>query len=128
MNKYLGIAGILIVIISVFLLTKNIEKISVYTHGREVKVEVVDIPISCDVSNKSLKAFFRFKYKDNIYSKRIEGEYCDLLKNAKTIKLKTNSDNTIFVYINESVYSEFYFNFILLFIGIFIIYKGFKKK
>lgn len=128
MDKFLGKVGVLIVIISIFLLIKNFEKLSVYTHGKEVKVDVVDIPISCDTSNKNLKAFFRFKYKDNIYSKRIVGKYCDLLKNTKTLSLKTNSDNTIFVYQDEGICSELYSNIVLMFIGIFIIYKGFKKN
>lgn len=126
MKKVLTFGGVIIIIISLSLLYNSIRKKSVEFYGQEIKVSVIDIPISCDVSSKDLKAFFRFLYKNKTYSKNLKDKYCELVKTNKTINLKTNSDNSIFIYVDENVNKELFFNAILLIIGVLIYYKSIK--
>lgn len=128
MDKFLGYGGIIIIVISLITLKYNLDKVNVYNFGKEVMVDIIDIPVPCNTSNKSVRPFFRFKHNNKIYSKNFEGNYCDFLKTNKSLILKTNDKNTIFVYPDERVYSEFYLNIIFIPIGGFISYKGFKKK
>jgi hypothetical protein len=128
MKRVLSVGGVIIILISFLLLYRNIIKKNIELFGKEVIVEVIDVPISCDISNKNLKAFFRFQYNNKIYTKNLKNKYCELVKTNKTLKLKTNSDNTIFIYIDEDVNQELFFNFILLAFGCIIFYKSKKHE
>lgn len=128
MKRVLSVGSVIIILISLLLLYRNIVKKNIELFGKEVIVEVIDVPISCDISNKNLKAFFRFQYNNKIYTKNLKNKYCELVKTNKTLKLKTNSDNTIFIYIDEDVNQELFFNFLLLAFGCIIFYKSKKYE
>jgi hypothetical protein len=128
MKRVLSVGGVIIILISFLLLYRSIIKKNIELFGKEVIVEVIDVPISCDISNKNLKAFFRFQYNNKVYTKNLKNEYCEIVKTNKKLKLKTNSDNTIFIYIDEDVNQELFFNFLLLAFGCIIFYKSKKYE
>ena len=127
MKKVLILGGCIIIAISIALLFNTVEKKSVELNGEEIEVRIVDIPVSCSTSSKELKAFFRFEYKGKIHSKNIKDKYCQILKDSRVIKLKTNSDNSVFIFVDENINKEFIFKIVLLIIGLLICYKGIKK-
>ncbi|WP_417872682.1 hypothetical protein [Xanthomarina gelatinilytica] len=121
------IGGALLILISLAICINSYKKFDAIQNGKEVEVRVIDVPVSCEVSNRTLKSYFRFEYNDKEYTKNIKGEYCDILKRAKTINLKTNTDNSVFVYPNEKLTMQYITVFSLLIIGIVFLFKKSKK-
>ncbi|WP_146250823.1 hypothetical protein [Nonlabens dokdonensis] len=115
--------GILLILISISTSFNSYKKYDAIFYGRDVIVPVLDIPISCKSSNKSVKAYFTFIYNGIEYSKNIKGEYCGLLERNKTVKLKINSDNSVFVYPNEKMTMQIISIVILFIIGILFLLK-----
>ncbi len=120
------IGGVILILISFVISFNNYKKFDALHNGKEVEVIITNIPVSCEVSNKSLKPYFKFSYNQRIYTKNIEGKYCDILKNTRTLKLKTNFDNSIFVYTDETLIMDYITIIILLLIGILFLLK--KEK
>lgn len=127
MNRALAIGGGLIVIISIIGLFRIIEKKEIQLNGKEIEVRIVDIPVSCKESSKWLKPYFKFEYNNKKYSKNIKGKYCKILENSRIIILKTNSDNSIFIFPDENINRELIWGIILLVIGGLCCFKGLKK-
>lgn len=128
MNRVLVRGGFLVLIISVILLWKTIEKKNILLNGIEIEARVVDIPVSCETSSKNLKPFFRFEYNNKEYTKNIKGSYCKTLEIGRLVKLKTNTENSIFVFTDENINKEFIFGFVLLLLGVICGFKGFKTQ
>lgn len=128
MNRALVIGSFLITIISIVLLWRTIEKKHILLNGKEIEVRIVEIPVSCTTSSKELKAFFRFEYNNEKYTKNIKGSYCQTLKIGHFVKLKTNSENSIFVFTDENINTEFISGFMFLSLGLVCGFKGFKTK
>lgn len=128
MNRALAIGGGLIVIISTIVLFRTIEKKYIQLKGKEIEVRIVDIPVSCRTSSKELKPFFRFEHNNKTYSKNIKGKYCKILEENRTVTLKTNSNNSIFVFPDENINKDFIFGFVLLVMGSIFCFKGIKKN
>ncbi len=105
----------------------SFEKMSVIHNGMEIEVMVIDIPVPCKKSNKALKAYFKFKYKNKIYSKNIKGKYCQTLKKNKIIRLKTNSNGSTFVYPDENLLIQYISIVILFFVGVLFLLKKNKE-
>ena len=120
------IFGIILLGISIAISFNSYKKFDAIHNGKEVEVTIINIPISCEVSNKTLKPYFRFSYNQKQYTKNIEGKYCNTLKQMKTLKLKTNSDNSIFVYIDENLTIQYITILLLAFIGILFLLKNNK--
>ncbi len=128
MKKILTFGGIIIIVISLVISYNNIKQKNTELYGKLVSVEIIDIPITCEISSKRIKAFFKFRYNNKIYSKNLKDEYCEVVKTNRTIKLKTNSDNTIFIYPNENINQEILSNILLLAFGCLIFYKSRKYE
>ncbi|TYA74819.1 hypothetical protein [Seonamhaeicola marinus] len=115
------ISALILVFIALAITINSYKKFNTIHKGKEVEVVIVNIPVSCDVSNKNLKPYFKFSYNGKVYIKNIKGEYCDILKKTKTLKLKTNSDNSVFVYLDESLIMEYVAVIFLLLISVFLL-------
>jgi predicted protein tyrosine phosphatase len=98
-----------------------------FKSGKVVDVEVIEIPISCKHSSRGAKAYFVFTYNGKKHSKNLNKKYCEILENKKIIQLKTNSDYSVFVYLDESFTIEFISIFLLLIIGIVFIFKKIEE-
>lgn len=128
MKKILTFGGIIIIVISLIISYNNIKQKNTELYGKLVSVEIIDIPITCEISSKRIKAFFKFRYNNKIYSKNLKDEYCEVVKTNRSIKLKTNSDNTIFIYPNENINQEILSNILLFAFGCLIFYKSRKYE
>lgn len=127
MKRFYLFGGIIICVISIGIGIKNKEKISVITSGQIIEVEIVDVPVPCNLRNRKIKPFFRFIYKNRIYSKNLKDEYCDSIVDGEIISLKTNSSENIFVFTNETLTSQLVYSGVLFIIGLFFIYKDIKE-
>lgn len=97
--------------------------------GEEVEVYIIDVPINCDISNKNIKAYFRFEYDGKTYAKNIKGEkYCETIVPNSFITLKKNKDSSNFVYPDENIKFEIAASITLFIIGLGCFYKGLKNK
>jgi len=124
MKTFYKISGILFIIGCVFFLKYNYKELETYKNGKIISAKIIYVP-NC-LSGKR-HYYLKFSYNERIYPKRIGGGLCDKLKEGDIIKLKTNEDNSVFLYEYENPYNNM-ISFILLFLfGVFLIYMGFKK-
>lgn len=117
------IFGIILILISFAISFNSYEKFLAIHNGNEIIVTVTDIPVSCKVSNKTLKAYFRFEYNGKSYTKMIKGKYCNSLKINKKITLKTNNNNSIFVYPEERLTMQYISIIVLFLVGLISLIK-----
>lgn len=101
---------------------RNYKKKEVLLQGEEVNVAIV----SYQSYSGKIKGSFKFQYKGKRYSKDLKGEFYQEVKNNRTIQLKTNSDNSIFLHPDENIEREMIYVTILLLLGTIILYKGVK--
>ena len=113
--------------ISIAISISSYKKFDTIQNGKIVVVNVIDVPISCELSNRTIKSYFRFSYDGKEHTKNIKGKYCDVLKKEKQIKLKTNSDNSVFVFLDENLMMQYITIISLLGIGSFFLIKKNKK-
>lgn len=122
MKRILIFGGILLIVISFLGFVKNYKKKDVLLKGEEVSVAIV----SYQPYSGKIKGSFKFQYNGKRYSKDLKGEFNQEVKNNRTIKLITNSDNSIFIHPDENIEREMISIAILFLLGIIIIYKGVK--
>jgi len=124
MKTFYKIAGFIFMIGCFCFLKDNQHNIETYKNGKIVNVKVVYVP-NCIGGKPHYN--FRFSYNEKIYAKRIGGGLCDELKEGDIIRMKTNEDNSVFLYESESPYNDFISTLLLLLFGVILIYKGFKR-
>lgn len=120
MKRILIFGGILLIVISFLGFLRNYKKKEVLLQGEEVNVAIV----SYQSYSGKIKGSFKFQYKGKRYSKDLKGEFYQEVKNNRTIQLKTNSDNSIFLHPDENIEREMIYVTILLLLGTIILYKG----
>lgn len=87
----------------IYLIKIDFDKFKILEKGQKIEVTITDIPVTCKVSNKSLKAYFKFSYKEKEYSKNLKDKYCSTIKTGDKLNLITNKEETIFLYPDENV-------------------------
>ena len=92
-------------------------KQQVFEHGITVTARVVDVPIDCNSGRRIAKPHFRFYLEGKVYTKRLNDNYCKSIAIAPYIDLKTNTDRTVFVYIDETFKGEYIALVIILIIA-----------
>jgi hypothetical protein len=128
MKNPLKTAGVLIIIITLLMSIGDYKKIKALKYGKIVEVSVIEMPFSCNKTNNRFStAFFKFIYNGNTHTKKLNRKYCEILENKKTIQLKTNSDHSVFVYLDEDFTFQYLSNFSLIIIGIVLIFKKSEK-
>lgn len=120
MNKILIFGSLFLIVISSFGIWNTSKKKEVLLNGKEIEVLVTDAPFSC---NYRRKPSFKFEYDNITYSKHA-WKYCKTLKRGDIIKLKTNSEHSIFVFPDEKIKTEIIACYFLLFLGILCFSKG----
>ena len=124
MKTFYKISGVVFVIGCIVLLKSNYEVIETYHSGHFVNVTVVYVP-NCITTKAHYN--IKFTYNGNTYAKQIGVLSCRELNEGETIRLKTNKDNSVFLYEKENPYNDRVYFIILFLFGIFLIYMGFKK-
>lgn len=120
MNRILIFGSLFLIIISLWGLWNTSEKKDVLLNGKEIEVLVTEAPTSC---NYRRRPTFKFKYDNTIHIKNA-WKYCKTLNRGDVIKLKTNTENSIFVFTDEKIKTEIIACYFLLFSGIFCFSKG----
>lgn len=125
----LWLLSLILCISAIVLIFNSYEKLETLRSGNVVEVSVIDVPVTCEESRRRNKAYFRFEYKNKIYTKKIKGKkYCETIVKNSTIKLKTNKDNSHFVYTDENIKTEIMAIVLLFLIGSVCLYKSLKNK
>jgi hypothetical protein len=124
MKTFYKISGILFVFGCIFFLKYNFQELKTYKTGYIVEAKVVFVPVCL-----TTRGHYNIKFivNGNIYAKEIGTILCKELKIGQTIRLKTNSENSVFLYENENPYKNMFSSILLFLFGIFLIYMGFKK-
>jgi hypothetical protein len=124
MRTLYKIAGMIFILACLLFLKYNYKEIITYKNGTTINALIIYVP-NC-ISGKPYY-HLKFSYNETVYPKRIGGELCDKLKEGDIIKLKTNDDNTVFLYEHENPYNNAIYFTLLIFFGLFLLYMGFKK-
>lgn len=124
MRIFYKIAGVVFIVGCFFFFQYNYKELKTYHNGHIVYATVTYVP-NCLTTKKHYN--FKFAYNGRTYAKKIGVLSCRELSEADTIKLKTNRDNSVFLFENENPYNDMV-SFVLLFLfGVFLIYMGYKK-
>ncbi len=110
-----------------YLIKLNFDKYRILNDENFVEVIIIDVPVSCNTSNKSLHAYFRFYHNNKMYSKRLKDKYCNTLNPGDKIFLATNSEQDIFLYKDENVDKNLVSLILLFLFLIFCSFKFYKK-
>ncbi len=125
MEKYLGL---ILIIIALIISSRFSNEYKVLNYGKEVDVNVINVPLNCLNSKGYSRAYFKFEYLGKSYTKNIIGEkYCNLIKPNIKLKLLTDKDYSVFMFPNENLRKEIISAIILFLAGLFIFLKGFIK-
>ena len=124
MKTFYWITGVVFIIGCFFFLKTNYKKLETYQKGYFVNATVVFVP-DC-ITTKS-HYYIKFNYNGRIYAKEIGVLSCRELNEGEIIRLKTNQENSFFLYENENPYNDTVAFVVLFFFGVFLIYKGVKK-
>jgi hypothetical protein len=125
MKLFYLISGLLFTFGSLIIIKYQLPAIETYKTGNLIEAKVLYVP-NC-ITTK-IHYNMKFEYNDNIYAKEIGGLRCKELNVGETLKLKTNSNNSVFLYENENPYSNLISSFVLLGFGLFLLILGLKKK
>lgn len=124
MKTFYKIAGIGFIIGCLFFLKYNFIELETYHDGHVIQAKVIYVP-DCFTTKKHYN--IKFTYNGKTYAKEIGVLSCKELNAGDTIWLKTNKDNSVFLYERENPYYDMV-SFILLFLfGIFLLYMGLRK-
>lgn len=124
MKTFYKITGVIFILGCSLLLKTSYEEIQTYRSGHMISATIRYVP-NCISTKKHYNIKFIFKGKE--FGKEIAGLQCKELKEGDIIMLKTNQDNSIFLYEHENPYKNLS-SFVLIFLfGILLIYMGFKK-
>jgi len=124
MKTFYKISGIIFIICPLLLFVFNFKEIKTYKNGIVIDAIVVFVP-NCLTTKAHYN--FQFRYEGKIYAKQIGVLTCRQLKEGSVIKLKTNANHTVFLYLNENPFKNSVSFFILNLFGLFLIYMGFKR-
>jgi len=116
----------LIVFGLLFLIKKDFDKFLVLKSGKEVAVVVTDIPVTCKISNKTLHTYFEFLCNGKRYTKNLNGAYCSSILVGGKLKLKTNEDETIFLFLDENISPNLYALSVLIVVMVLCYFKIIK--
>lgn len=124
MKTFYKITGIIFIIGCFFFLKSNYTEIETYHNGHIISATIIYVP-NC-VTTK-VPCNIKFSYNEKEYVKRIGVLSSKELNEGDIIKLKTNKENSAFLYENENPINELTSTILLSLFGIFLIYMGFKK-
>lgn len=77
------------------------ENLAIIENGKNVTVDIIDVPIPCGEGSRISKAHFRFNYLGKTHRKNFGGIHCDEIQADRKLKLRTNDDNSVFVFNDE---------------------------
>ena len=91
------------------------------------KTEIVSV-IDCSSSGNN-SYFLKFEFNGKTFVKRTKSSYCKKISGKSEIEMLSNENNDRFIFADEyKTDNDYFFSSILALMGIFIIYKGRKKK
>jgi len=123
-NKFV-VGGILILMIALALLVKGLDQYRLSTKKETVVVKVVD----CFKTSYRSHYFLKFKYDNQIYTKRIKGVQFQNLKKVDSLKLLTNRERNEFIFVDELKRDNgFVYSFIFFVAGVLIIRYGYNLR
>ncbi|RZJ71857.1 MAG: hypothetical protein EOO45_11485 [Flavobacterium sp.] len=99
--KGLTIVSLVMMAGVLWLVKLKFDKLDILRTGREILVEIVDIPVLCGNGSKIRKPHFRFKYLEKTHRKDFNGLHCEEVLNGTTIKLISNAENSVFLFEDE---------------------------
>ena len=120
------IVGLLFIIMPLFLfIPETLLDLKTFTTGKLAKVKIIEIPTNC----KSKRKFGKFSYKDFLFSKQIDKEFCENYNNGDSIYMLYNADYpTRFVFPGSSdgFYIDMVSSILLSLLGLVFVIKSKK--
>jgi hypothetical protein len=127
MRRILIIGGVFFIFLSVNGIIQIQREMEVYTHGKIVKMQILDKPNSCLGTKR--KYYMTVSYKDLNFIKRISGNYCEEHSIGDFEELKYLNGSNIVLFPYENPLSKIYF---VAFLGLgglgILIWYGVLKK
>ena len=126
MKRFFIVGGLLFVAMGTIPLKHHIAEYDTQRNGEMVKGRIAGVP-NCGGTTKT-KRYIKFRFENEIYSKRTTGKPCREFKLGDSIVLKHTKGTDIFLYDTETVESELISFGILILTGISFIIVGVKKS
>lgn len=124
-DKGLAIVASVLLVGCVFLLSGELNNLEIQKTGKRVEVRIVDVRQNSGNRNSS---YFRFEYLGKVHIKNLIASQSDYVLNHKTIVLKTNNENSDFLFEDEDVTSEVGAIVLLMLVLAFCVFKGLRKR
>ncbi len=125
MKKIKLFFGIIILIVSMYFIYNQYNKVSILNSGIEIIIKKGDfsVPFNCEYLNKDLPKFLKFNYKGKEHSLRIKTDKCFELQKLKELRLLKNKKENVFILKDSKTIIEFYSSIVLFIIFILIFYR-----
>lgn len=124
MKTFYKISGIVFIFGCFFFLKYSFKEIETYYGGHVIIATVIYVP-NCFTTKKHYN--IKFIYNGKTYAKEIGVLSCKKLKVGNSIRMKTNQDNSVFLYEQENPFYDMVSIIFLLLFGVFLVYLGYKK-
>jgi len=119
-------SGILLFIVSFFLLLSNFEDIKVAQNGKVVNMRIEKLPTSC--LGTRIKHFMTVSYNNKFYIKRIGGKYCEEHHVGEVVEIRFLEGSELVLFPSESGKSNLIALVILGLLGSFLIVYWWIKR
>lgn len=127
-NYGLIIGGLFMLMISGVVIDNGITKEQITKENKIVTVEVIESPNTCKDYGRRAE-YWKLKYNETIFIKRVEKKFCQSIINKKELKMLTNKKKNKLLFLNEYQDSnDILFGCILSCIALIIIFKGYTIK
>lgn len=114
--------GIVVILISVFILKGKLEIYNVERDGKLVDMEVIKMPYDCSLTRG--KYYMNTKYQQVTFIKKIPSGYCNNHKVGDIIKMKYLEGYNYILFPDESLKRQFIAIAIFIFVGILVVIYG----
>lgn len=116
---------IFLVVPIVFFIPETLEELEIFKIGKEVRVEIAEMPRNCNAKRK----FAKFKYSNVFFVKQVSRDFCQLYKRGDSLAfLHSPKSSEVFVFPGSPDY--YYIQMIsaaaLSLLGLFIIFQSRK--
>jgi len=99
--KALTVVSLLMMAGALWLMKLKYDDLEVLNNGREVVVNILDVPTRCGEGSRTNKAYFKFSYQGKVHSKNFKGMHCNEVQAGKEFTLLSNTDYSTFVFKDE---------------------------
>ena len=126
-SKGLIFGGFFMIAISLIIIWKGIEKKQITEENRIVVATVVEAPTDCnDLGRRG--GYYKLQFNDKVFVKSGNRIICESIVGKKEVDVLTNEEMDEIVLINEYEEYNLWSGFVLVLVGSFISFKGWRSQ